>query len=182
MGDRCRLCAETIYWNVPEGAAGLAMRCGKNGETLTEDELIWAGAKNGTAHHRDPLPVSLCNETCAFRPCVLEALREAARDWRSVCEVGSMEPLLASLEADLAVGPLLRRSLPSYLAVVEDGRLPRLPRFLINIYLPPARQSGIAVELARHIRQEFLARFRPPNRVSADARGRRRARAPAMVG
>ena len=71
-----------------------------------------------------------------------------------------MEPLLASIEADLAVGPFLRRSIPDYLTVVDDRRLPKLPKFLINMYLPPAKQSEIAVELARHIASEFASGFR----------------------
>ena len=134
-------------------------RCGANGETLREDELVWTGARNGSAHERDPLPVSLGDEKCEFRPVVLKALRTAGRDWRPVCEVSSMEPLLASIEADLAVAALLRTTIPNYLHVIErDRRLPRLSKFLINMYLPPARQSEIAIELARHIRQEFEAR------------------------
>jgi DNA-binding transcriptional LysR family regulator len=131
-------------------------RCGAGGETLLEDDLAWAGAKNGAAHERDPLPVSLGDEKCAFRAVVLAALRTAGRDWRPVCEVGSMEPLLASIEADLAVAALLRTTIPRYLQLIDrDRRLPRLPKFLINMYLPPARRSEIAVELARNIRQEF---------------------------
>jgi hypothetical protein len=47
--------------------------------------------------------------------------------------------------------------------MVDDPRLPRLPRFLINMYLPAASQSEIAVELARHIRAEFDLRFRRTN-------------------
>src|SRR5882757_6469813 len=129
-------------------------------ELLLEDDLVWAGAPNGAAHRRDPLPVSRGDEKCEFRTCVLKALADTGRDWRPVCEVSSMEPLLASLEADLAVGPFLRRSIPDYLTVVEDPRLPRLPKFLINMYLPPARQNEIAVELARHIAQEFATHFR----------------------
>ena len=135
-------------------------RCGRGGEILMEDDLVWAGAVNGAAHRRDPLPVSLGDENCEFRPSVLKALRDAGRDWRPVCEVSSMEPLLASIEADLAVGPFLRRSIPDYLTVVDDRRLPKLPKFLINMYLPPAKQSEIAVELARHIGGEFASRFR----------------------
>jgi DNA-binding transcriptional LysR family regulator len=131
-------------------------RCGASGETLLEDDLVWAGARNGAAHGRDPLPVSLGDEKCEFRPVVLKALRGAGRDWRPVCEVSSMEPLLASIEADLAVAALLRTTIPQYLQILDrDRRLPRLPKFLINMYLPPARQSEIAVELARNIRQEF---------------------------
>ena len=133
-------------------------RCGAGGKTLLEDDLVWVGAANGTAHDRDPLPISLGDEKCEFRPAVLKALRAAGRDWRPVCEVSSMEPLLASIEADLAIAPLLRTTIPHYLRPIErDRRLPRLPRFLINMYLPPVRQSEIAVELARHIAQEFEA-------------------------
>jgi DNA-binding transcriptional LysR family regulator len=155
-------------------------RCGTNGEALLDDDLVWAGALNGSAHRREPLPVSLGDESCEFRPSVLRALRDAGRDWRPVCEVSSMEPLLASMAADLAIGPLLRRSMPSYLGEVEDAGLPALPKFWINLYLPPARQSEIAAELARHIRQEFVARFRQPKR--ADGRSRRKPAAPAMAG
>ncbi len=120
---------------------------------------------------RDPLPVSLGDEKCAFRPAVLKALRAAGRDWRPVCEVSSMEPLLASIEADLAIAPLLRSTIPHYLQPFDrDRRLPRLPKFFINLYLPPARQSEIALELARHISQEFEARSYRPSRNGRPAR------------
>lgn len=149
-------------------------RCGPGGEVLMEDDLVWAGAINGAAHRRDPLPVSLGDENCEFRPAVLKGLREAGRDWRPVCEVSSMEPLLASIEADLAVGPFLRRSIPDYLAVVDDPRLPRLPKFLINMYLRPVQQNEIAVELARHITGEFASRFRRSTGPELAGRYRRR--------
>lgn len=149
-------------------------RCGRGGQVLLEDELVWVGAINGGAHRRDPLPVSLGDENCEFRTCVLKALRDTGRDWRPVCEVSSMEPLLASIEADLAVGPFLRRSIPDYLTVVEDERLPRLPNFLINMYLPPARQNEIAVELARHIAHEFATRFRRSGGPELGGRYRRK--------
>ena len=155
--------------------------CGAGGETLLEDDLVWTGARNGAAHERDPLPVSLGDGTCAFRAVVLAALRAAGRDWRPVCEVSSMEPLLASIEADLSVAALLRTTIPQYLQVIDrDRRLPRLPKFLINMYLPPARQSEIAVELARNIRQEFEShayRFSRPERVE---RARQKVSASAM--
>jgi DNA-binding transcriptional LysR family regulator len=155
-------------------------RCRANGETLLEDDLVWTGAVNGTAHLRDPLPLSIGDRNCEFRPCTLKALREAGRDWRPVCEISSMEALFASIEADVAVGAFLRGTLPRYLTVVEDARLPRMPKFLINMYLPPGRQSEIAVELARHIRQEFATRFRRPDRLDADASTRRK-RFPAVA-
>ena len=158
-------------------------RCGRNGETLIEDELVWIGAINGLAHRRNPLPVSIGDEKCEFRRSVLKALADAGLDWRPVCEVSSMEPLLASMEADLAVGPMLRRSTPDYLQVIDkEARLPRLPMFQVNMYLPPVQQSEIAVELARHVRQEFASRFRRYDSHESAIRARRRPdTAPAMA-
>jgi DNA-binding transcriptional LysR family regulator len=136
-------------------------RCRPHGETLLEDDLVWAGAIGGVAHRRVPLPVSVGRDTCEFRPSVLQALREAGIDWRLVCDSG-MDALKASLDADVAIGPFLRRTIPDYLRRVEDERLPRLPRFSINLYLPHPHPSEIAVELAHHIRQEFQTRFLAP--------------------
>jgi DNA-binding transcriptional LysR family regulator len=158
-------------------------RCGRNGETLIEDELVWVGAVNGIAHRRNPLPVSIGDEKCEFRRSVLKALADAGRDWRPVCEVSSMAPLLASMEADLAVGPMLRRSTPDYLQEIDkEARLPRLPMFLVNMYLPPVQQNEVALELARHIRQEFESRFRRYGSHESAVRARRRlGAAPTLV-
>ena len=92
-----------------------------------------------------------------------------------------MEPLLASIEADLAVAALLRTTIPRYLQLIDrDRRLPRLPKFLINMYLPPARQSEIALELSRHIRQEFQSRAYRLGRRESVERVRQRAGASAL--
>ena len=51
-----------------QGAIDLTLsteeRCGRNGETLIEDELVWVGAVSGMAHRRNPLPVSIGDEKC----------------------------------------------------------------------------------------------------------------------
>jgi DNA-binding transcriptional LysR family regulator len=148
--------------------------CSAGGETLLEDDLVWTGAINGTAHLREPLPISLGDGTCEFRPSVLKAMRGTGRDWRPVCEVSSMEALFASIEADLAVGAFLRSTIPSYLREVGSDGLPDMPKFLINMYLPPARQNEIAVELARHIRQEFASRGRRGSALEFGSRERRK--------
>ena len=41
----------------------------------------------------------------------------------------------------------------------RDG-LPRLPAFSVNLYLPRAGASDVAVELARHIREQLGVRYR----------------------
>ena len=65
---------------------------------------------------------------------------------------------------------------------MDSDRLPKMPKFLINMYLPPVRQNEIAVELARHIRQEFATRFRRSDGHEGDGRKRRRSAAMAMAG
>jgi len=126
-------------------------------EALATDRLVWVGRAGGTAHRRDPLPVSLGAQTCVFRPVAIEALARARRDWRAVCEVSRMEPVYAAIEAGLAVAPLLRRSVPRGFAVLGRAtRLPTLPAFRINLYLRPDAGPA-ACELADHVRAHVVA-------------------------
>jgi DNA-binding transcriptional LysR family regulator len=139
----------------------LTTECDGNGETLLPDRLVWVGARDGRAYKRDPLPVSIGDEDCAFRPVVIKALNDAGRDWRPVCEVSNMESLCATVEADLAVVPLLASTVPNLLEVLSFGAgLPPLPTFHINLHLPRIGPSDVALELSRHIREQFAARYR----------------------
>ena len=134
--------------------------CGRHGETLRTDRLVWVGAPGGDAHLKDPLPVSLGAPTCVFRPVAIEALGKARRDWRAVCEVSRMEPVHAVLEAGLAVAPLLRSSVPERFEILgRDAKLPALPEFRINLYAPPGL-SPAARDLADHVRSGFSGRPR----------------------
>ena len=134
--------------------------CGPDTEVLLPDELVWVGARGGRAYRREPLPVSVGDRTCAFREAAIKALARAGRDWRPVCEVNNMEPLCATLKADLAVTPLLASTVPGDLEVIKpDMDLPSLPTYYINLHLPKVGASDIAIELASHIRQQFAARY-----------------------
>ncbi len=136
------------------------MNCGPNGEILMPDNLVWVGARNGQAHERTPLPVSLADKTCMFRQSALSALARANRDWRLVCEDSNMLAVYAALEADLGVAPMLVSSIPDNLQQIgDDSGLPHLPRFSINMYLPKANPSEVAIELAQHIRDQFASRY-----------------------
>ena len=65
----------------------------------------------------------------------IAALKKARRNWQAICEVSNMEPVRATLEADLAIAPMLRHSIPESLAALSDSaRLPRLPVFRVNLY------------------------------------------------
>ncbi len=127
---------------------------------LFRDPLVWVGVTGGKAHIRRPLPLSLGDPSCQFRGAALEALAGIGRDWRSVCEVGEMEPLLATVRADLAVMALLESTVPDGLQILgAEVGLPPLPSFAVNLYLPAAGASDIAVELAEHIGTQVAARL-----------------------
>jgi DNA-binding transcriptional LysR family regulator len=127
--------------------------CGRHGETLRTDPLVWVGARDGSAHMREPLPLSTGDDTCPHRPIALKALEATGRDWRFVCEVASFEAICAPVEADIAVSPLLTSTVPDNLQIIGDeGGLPPLGDFRINMYLPRAGASDVANELSRHVR------------------------------
>ena len=124
----------------------------RDGETLMREPLVWVGAVGGTAYRREPLPISLGDERCAFRPVVRDAIESTGRDWRSVCENGSMQALEATLTADLAISAQLRGTVGKDHEILSPGAgLPELPAFYVNLYLPGASASDIATELASHI-------------------------------
>ena len=132
--------------------------CGRHGETLRTDRLVWVGVPGGDAHLKDPLPVSLGAPTCVFRPVAIEALGKARRDWRAVCEVSRLEPVHAAIEAGLAVAPLLRSSVPERFEILgREARLPALPEFRINLYTLPGMSPAVR-DLADHVRASFSGR------------------------
>lgn len=135
--------------------------CPPHGESLVTDRLVWAGARGGSAHNQRPLPIALGSENCAFRPPVLKALTGAGIDWRPVSEISNMDAINATVQTDLAVGALLASTVPSNLEILGPGsKLPALPSFSINLYLPRTGATAVGAELARHIRDGFVARPR----------------------
>ena len=51
-------------------------------EIMLTEPIVWAGAKGGCAHLREPLPVSMWEEGCAWRAGALEALGREGRNYR----------------------------------------------------------------------------------------------------
>lgn len=154
--------SKVVREQLRRGGVDLALttetECGRHGETLRTDRLVWVGAAGGDAHLKNPLPVSLGAATCLFRPVAIEALGAAGRDWRAVCEVSGLEPVYAAIEAGLAVAPLLRSSVPERFEILgRSARLPALPEFRINLYVPPGCGPA-ARDLGEHVRAHFTRR------------------------
>lgn len=127
------------------------------GETLRIERLVWVGARNGGAHLKTSLPVSMVADTCAFRPAVLAALAQQDRKWRTVFENGNIEATAATVRADLAVTAWLVSTVPADLEILGPDKAPcDLPPFAINLHLPKHAMMAPAAELARHLRQSFV--------------------------
>ncbi|MEL6289568.1 MAG: LysR family transcriptional regulator [Pseudomonadota bacterium] len=122
------------------------------GEVLMVDTLVWAGAISGEAHRQDVVPVALGAATCMFRHTAAEALRAAGRDWRLNCQGNTMEPAIALIEADMAVGPFLRTVLPERLAELgPDAGLPPLCDYYVNLHRAPVKENMLVDALAETI-------------------------------
>jgi DNA-binding transcriptional LysR family regulator len=132
---------------------------GNREQHLLTDHLVWVGAKGGDAFRRRPLSVALGQGSCGFRACAMKALNNASIDWRPICQVGSLEPVFATLEADIAIAPFLSKTVPERLVALGAGELPPLPDFHINLRLPARPNTPIAAELAKHIRAGFARRY-----------------------
>ena len=123
------------------------------GECLGVERLVWVGARAGIAHLKQPLPLSLIADSCAFRPAVTAALDTQGRAWRSVFDNGNIDVTTATVRTDLAVTAWLACTVPSDLDILgsEEG-LPELPPFAITLHLSHSQPSEAARELARHLR------------------------------
>jgi len=138
-----------------EEPVGPGFATDKNGECLGVERLVWVGAKGGLAYRRQPLPLSLVSDTCAFRPIILKALQQADRDWRTVFENG-LEATRAIVRSDLAVTAWLTSTVPGDLAVLgRESGLPDLPSFAINLHLPKRSTSKAVAEFTRYLRDGF---------------------------
>ncbi len=148
---------------------------GIHGEALMRDRLVWVGGRGAQTWRESPLPLSLGSKYCKFRPEVIKALQAAGRDWRLVSDSDNMEATYTTLKAGLAVAAMLRTSVPDYLEILgASANLPRLPDYMVNLYLPPTGVSDVAAELARHIRQDFALRFGPERLEPPGDRGKLR--------
>ncbi|MBB4569522.1 LysR family transcriptional regulator [Rhizobium leucaenae] len=134
------------------------------GECLTIDRLVWVGARAGSAYRKDPLPISMVADTCAFRPSVFAALRDHGRRWRTVFENGNIEATTATVRTDLAITAWLCSTVPADLDILGAGDgLPDLPIFSVSLYLPKSETAPPVTELARHIREGLMR----PRQVAA---------------
>lgn len=136
----------TTCRNMPDGA-----------EILLTEPIVWAGAKGGCAHMREPLPVSLWEEGCVWRADALDALGRHGRDYRVAYMSAHTAGQRAAILADLAIAPLPKSFIgDDVVALGEKEGLPRLSNY--NLAMLVAHDASAPVcAAADHIRATFEA-------------------------
>ncbi|MDI6026865.1 LysR substrate-binding domain-containing protein [Corticibacterium sp. UT-5YL-CI-8] len=126
-----------------------------NAEVMMTEPIVWAGAKGGCAHMREPLPVSIWEEGCAWRAGALEALGRVARNFRVAYMSAHTAGQRAAILADLAIAPLPKSFLGDDMVelTVEDG-LPEMPNYSLAMVVAPDASAPV-LAAADHIRAAF---------------------------
>lgn len=124
-------------------------------EVLMSEQLVWAGCLSGIAHEQDPIPVSVWDETCAWRQAGLSGLEKQGRAYRIALESGHLSGQKAAVMADLAIAPIPVSALGG--CIVEVGAaagLPPLPSYEIGLLVRDDPPDHV-VAAADHLRASF---------------------------
>ncbi|MEQ1939220.1 LysR substrate-binding domain-containing protein [Mesorhizobium sp. CN5-321] len=124
-------------------------------EVLLTEPIVWAGAKGGCAHLRDPMPISVWEEGCAWRAGALEALGREGRNYRVAYMSAHTAGQRAAIMSDLAIAPLPRSFLGSDMVALgaKDG-LPEIGNYSLAMVVSPEASAPVK-SVADHIRTTF---------------------------
>ena len=124
-------------------------------EVLMTEPIVWAGAKGGCAHLREPLPVSIWEEGCAWRANALDALGRDGRNYRVAYMSAHTAGQRAAILADLAVAPLPKSFLGADMVelTTADG-LPDMGNYSLAMIVAPEASAPVKAA-ADHIRATF---------------------------
>ncbi len=125
------------------------------GEVIHTEKLVWAGAKCGTAHLRDPIPVSVWEEGCVWRNDALTQLDKHKRPYRIAYASAHTMAQRAAIVSDLAIAPLPRSYVTDDMQILgaKEG-LPELISFDIRL-LTGSQLSAPVQAVADSIRDAF---------------------------
>lgn len=125
------------------------------GEVLLTEQLVWAGAKGGSAHLREPIPVSMWEEGCAWRAGAVEGLNKLKIDYRIAYMSAHTTGQRAAILSDLAIAPLPESFVGDELVVLgeEDG-LPPIGNYTLGMLVRSDGEPPVCAA-ADHIRAAF---------------------------
>ena len=124
-------------------------------EVLLTEPIVWAGAKGGCAHMREPLPVSIWEEGCVWRAGALDALGREGRNYRVAYMSAHTAGQRSAILADLAVAPLPKSFLGHEMVELgpKDG-MPEIGNYSLAMIVAPEASAPVKAA-AEHIRAAF---------------------------
>lgn len=123
-----------------------------NVEVVMEEQLVWAGVKGGCAHLKDPLPVSMWEEGCAWRSNAVEKLQGVGREYRVAYMSAHSAGQKAAVLGNLAVAPLPKSMIEAPLVhLTESDGLPPLGTYLMGL-ITSSKAGPAAQAVADHIK------------------------------
>jgi DNA-binding transcriptional LysR family regulator len=155
--------SDTLRRHVAEGKLDLALyNCSTGpfsgeGELLYREKLVWAGKKCGTAHTRNPVPVSVWEQGCIWRSRALEALEKSGKPYRISYLSAHHMGQRAAIRADIAVAPLARFLISDdMVALGESHGLPDLGYYDVGMVMR-AGASAPVLAVAEYVRAAVSA-------------------------
>jgi DNA-binding transcriptional LysR family regulator len=108
------------------------------GEIIHTEKLVWAGAKCGNAHLRDPIPVSVWEEGCVWRNDALTQLDKHKRAYRIAYASAHTMAQRAAVVSDLAIAPFPLSYITDDMQILgpKEG-MPELISFDIRLLTSP---------------------------------------------
>lgn len=127
-------------------------------ELVYREQLVWAACKCGIAAEQNPLPVSVWDESCAWRIAALAQLEAQNRPWRVAFQSAHISGQRAAVLADLAVAPIPVSSLGGdIIEAPEKYGLPKLPKYALGLLVSHDPNPAV-VAAADHLRASFAQR------------------------
>ena len=135
------------------------------GELIMRERLVWVGAKCGTAYLKEPLPVSMWEQSCCWRHEAVRTLAEAGRPYRVAYLSATTMVQRAAVLSDLAVAPMAAYYVTDDMEVLgPDKGLPELGYY--DIRLRFAAQRGELIEAVADAIRHALQPTQLANRVA----------------
>lgn len=128
----------------------------RGAECLFRERLVWAGLKGGIAFEKNPLPVSVWEEGCAWRNVGLSSLEEQNRSYRIAFKSAHLSGQKAAILSDLAVAPIPISACTGPIEVLgPQQNLPVLTDYELGMVVVDNANEAV-LSAAGHLRASFL--------------------------
>lgn len=127
----------------------------KDMEIVFSEGLTWAGARSGVAYEKNPVPVSVWEDGCAWRNAGLKSLEESGKNYRVSYMSAHISGQRAAILADLAIAPIpVSACTDGIISLGARHGIPALPDYAIGLVLAK-KLSKPAKAAANHLRASF---------------------------